>query len=73
MPELLHPHTVLRVGILYNASISKTQVTYICAGKQMGCGWGRIIMVDGDLLTDATTQEEFKKAEASIMPKRDPD
>ena len=69
MAELLHPHIIVRVQTMYNVSIGRTQVVYACASQQLGCGWGRVIQVVGDVLVDEPAREELKKAEAALSPK----
>ena len=69
MPELLHPHSIVRTQLVYNVSVNKTQVMYACAGQRLGCSWVRVIQVDGDILMLPESLQELKKAEATLLPK----
>lgn len=69
MPELLHPHVIVRTQVLYNVSMNRSQTIYVCASQKLGCGWGRVIQVVGDVLLDPLAQAELTKAEVALAPK----
>ena len=69
MPELLHPHVILRVQTVYNATLDMTQVVYACAAQRLGCSWGKVIQVTGDVLISDDSRDKLKAAEAALTPK----
>lgn len=66
---MLHPHTPVRVRIIYNVKMNVSQVFYACVAQNLGCGWGQVTQVKGDVLLGGPAQAGMKQAEQQLLPK----
>ena len=66
---MLHPHIPVRQRIIYNVKTDQSAILYGCNSANLGCGWGQLIQVQGDIATSPVSVAAMKRAEQALLPK----